>query len=837
MPSRIAHQQKSDLIARVAAEARDRMGAQDGPVIAAFIEHYYANVPPKDLVAQGADALFGAALAHWKAALARTPGHSLVRVYTPSLEEHGWNADHTVVEVVTDDMPFLVDSVTAELNDRNLAVHLVIHPVFAVTRDAGGRPAAFAPRAEDGKATGAAAPESLMHVKISEQSPEHWDAIRDGVAAVLDDVRASVEDWQAMRTRMEGVIDDLGRAPKVAGTDMAEVVAFLQWIHDNHYTFLGYRDYTFKGRGDKRTVHVDPDTGLGVLRDPAVVVFRELQDLQFMSPDVRGFVEQPAVLFVTKANKLATVHRRVHMDAIGIKRFDKQGKVVGERVFVGLFTSAAYNRSARDIPLLRHKVRTSLERAGFATNGHDGKALINILETFPRDELFQISEDELLRTALGILHLQERQRVALFVRRDDFERFVSCLIYVPRDRYTTDLRRRLQAILEDTFAGTVTAHYSQLGDSALARLHIIVQTRPGEIPDFEVEEVEARLVEEARSWADRLQEALVADQGEEKGLALMRVYQRAFKSDYRERFNAASAVNDVRKVERALAADDLELSLYRPIETAEDEFRFKVYHKDRPLPLSDVLPMLENMGLKVIDEVPHAIRPLVGDKRQLVMLHDFGLRARDGGPVDLAAIRDNFQETFRRVWQGDAESDDFNSLILHAGLNWREVVVIRAYCKYLRQAGIAFSQAYMEQTLAANPAIARSIVALFRARFDPALGDGAEAAQQAVRQDLDKALEQVVSADEDRILRRFINIVESSLRTNFYQTGDDGMPKPYLSFKLDSRAVDELPLPRPLREIFVYSPRVEGVHLRFGLVARGGLRWSVRRGPAALAGG
>ncbi|HIM42417.1 MAG TPA: NAD-glutamate dehydrogenase, partial [Rhodospirillales bacterium] len=493
----------------------------------------------------------------------------------------------------------------------------------------------------------------------------------------------------------------------------------------------------------------------------------------------------------------------------------------------GLFTSVAYSRSPRDIPMLRRRLDKTLERAGFSSGSHNSKALMNILETFPRDELFQISDDSLFETSLGILHLQDRQRVALFIRGDYFERFMSCLIYVPRDRYSMALRHDLQDILCEAFNGEVAAHHAKLGDLPLARLHVIIRTTPGKIPPYDAVKIEARLIQASRSWSDRLSDALIEAHGEEKGLDLLHRYADAFDAGYRESHDGARTLQDIDIIEDVLATGAIGLHIYRPPEEPETQIRFKVYHPDRPIPLSDVLPLFEHMGFKVMVELKHEAT-IRNDERRKILIHDFGLQSRDGSGVDLDAIGENLKDAFRRVWDGETESDGFNALVPSVGLDWREVVILRAYSKFLRQAGIAFSQAYMEQTLAANGLITRQIVDLFLTLFD--LGaKGAKAKAKRIRQRLIKNLDGVVSADEDRILRRFINAVDSTLRTNFFQTAADGRPKPYLSFKLDSKNLDDLPLPRPLREIFVYSPRVEGVHLRFGLVARGGLRWSDRR--------
>ncbi len=812
---------KTELIDAVLTTAKERLSAANAKTVCLFLQTYYDNVAPSDLADATPETLFGAALAHWKLGVKRKPGKSLVRVYNPNLEEDGWTSDHTVIEVINDDMPFLVDSITAELNRQELTVHLVVHPVIGVSRAKDGK---VDEMVSVDKLSKNAVSESYMHLQITEQSGERLQELRKGIEKVVEDVRSAVEDWLKMREAMATVIDELDSAPKgLAAEDVDESQDFLRWAHDDHFTFLGYRDYDFIINVSGASVIVNRETGLGVLRNPSVVVFRELQNLASMPPEVRAFVSQGDLLNVTKTSSVSTVHRPVHMDSIGIKRYDAKGKVIGQRIFIGLFTSSAYNRSVRDIPLLRLKMQKIFKRSGFPPGSHDGKALLNILETYPRDELFQASEDHLFETALGILHLQERQRVALFLRRDDFERFMSCQIFVPRDRFSTVLRKKVQKVLEDAFNGEQLAYYTQLGDQPLARLHVKIQTTPGKIPDYNFDDIEADLVEVTRSWDDKLLQKLTLAFGEEKGLRYFQRYRHAFMAAYQDHFSATQTVNDIENIEKALETGELVMSLYRPVEAEDDQVWFKVYHLDSAIPLSDVLPMLEDMGLKVLDELPYQVRPDVSANR-LVMIHDFGLRTRDGSSVNLAAVRKKFQDAFSRIWTGEVESDGFNALVLLGGLGWRDVMVLRACCKYLRQAGITFSQEYMEQTLANNPFLAREIVDLFKVRFDP---KGANKVKALVKR-LEADLEKVQSADEDRILRRFINLVMSMLRTNFYHT-HDGAPKPYLSFKLDSEMVDELPLPRPFREIFVYSPRVEGVHLRFGMVARGGLRWSDRR--------
>ncbi len=811
---RKAEQHKTELIHKAAALAAKRLDRPRAEAAERFIRQFYANVSPDDLMGEEPENLYCAALSLWNHGQKRRPGQAKVRVFNPRVDEHGWHSPHTVVEIVNDDMPFLVDSVTAELGRANLAVLLVIHPIVKVKRDSAGQMAE----------SGTPRDESFMQVRITEQrDPQRLEQIRRDIERVLEDVRVAVADWKPMLAEAREAVAELDRAPPpLPAEEVAEARAFLQWLVDDNFTFLGCRDYDFVGEGEQATTSIVPGSGLGILRDDSVSVFDRLRNTERLPPDVRYFLNQSRLLMVTKANRKATVHRPVQMDTVGVKRFDAAGKVVGEKLFVGLFTSAAYSRSPRDIPILRRKVEDCVARAGFDPASHDGKALLHILEGFPRDELFQMSADELFDTALGILHLQERQRIALFARRDPFERFVSCLVYLPRDRLNTELRLRMQEILAEAFDGRLGAFYTQMTDENLARLHIVIETTPGAVPEVDLGEVEARLMEAGRSWTDHLQEALVEAHGEERGFALLRRYADAFPLSYRERFAAQAAVLDIQHAEAALAERRLAINLYRPIESPAQELRLKLYVAGSPLTLSDVLPTLEHMGLRVLTEHPFQLR--LGDSSEAVWLHDFRMEAADGAEIELSEVKEVFHESYEKVAAGEMEDDGFNKLVLSAHLDWREVSVLRAYAKYLRQAGIAFSQIYMEEALARNAQIARRLVRLFRALFNPAKQDTADARARLNGQEILKGLDSVANLDEDRILRRFLNLIQATLRTNFFQPG-----KPYISFKLDSQQIEDLPLPRPLVEIWVYSPRVEAVHLRGGRVARGGIRWSDRR--------
>ena len=792
----------------------------------AFIRHFYDDVPPGDIANEQADDLLGAAASIRQFAAKRTPGEVKVRAFNPRVEDHGWHARHTVVEIINDDMPFLVDSVTMELNRLGVSVHLVIHPIFDIVRDRSGTARSIDPARHGPKN---ATRESIMHVDVDEQTaPEILNEIETGLLQVLDDVRAAVSDWSLMKERVGEIVEELTSSPtKQSEADVQEAIAFLNWINDDHFTILGIRDTEFVGRGRNAKMKILPDGAHGILRKPGVQVFDGLRNLGRLPNDVQEFLRQPRLLRIAKSNRRSTVHRRVHMDTIAVKKFDGRGKVTGEHLIVGLFTSAAYSQSPREIPLLRRKVAEVIRLSGFDSRSHVGKALQHIVETFPRDELLQIDAEDLLEIGRGVIHLQDRQRIALFARRDAFERFVSAFVYIPRDRYTTALRLIFEDILCKAFNGTISAHFAHLTDEVLGRLHLIVATTPGTIPDYDLNDVENQLIEAARSWSDRLSDALVEELGEERGNALLYRYGDAFSTAYCEQFHAETAVVDILRIEEARTGGRLNLDLYRPADAEGHQVKFKIYSVGAPIPLSDVLPMLENMGLQVISEVPYEVAPQGSDSN--IFIHDFLLQAGVDEDIHISEVRQSFHDTFGRVWRGDTEDDGFNRLVLRAGLGWRDVVVLRSYCKFLRQATIPFSQEYMEETLATNPQLTGLLIRLFRVRFDPDLEKNRDREVKSVTAQIARRLDEVQNLDEDRMLRRYLNLIEATLRTNFFQRDESGEPRPYFTVKFDSQRLDDLPRPRPLREVFVHDPRFEAVHLRFGLVARGGLRWSDRR--------
>jgi len=802
--------------------ARGRLPEPAFVIVEPFLRHYYDFVDADDLQSRAIADLYGAALAHWQTAQRFVPGSERLRVYNPILEQHGWHSDHTVIEIVNDDMPFLVDSVSMAVNRLGLALHSVVHPVFRIWRGADGSIVHVGQGAEDaGDKQSQLA--SFIHFEVDRcGDAAKLDALRDDIARVLGDVRAAVEDWPKIVEIARATIKDM--KARETGVEGAEARAFLEWMADDHFTFLGQRDYELVSHDVGFGLRALPESGHGILRDSLRPV--GAADVTPLPAAAAQIITGASPIFLTKANSRATVHRPGYLDYVGIKLTGADGKTIGERRFIGLYTSTAYFVSAAEIPIVRRKCANIVRRAGFLPKGHLAKSLVTVLETYPRDELFQAEEDQLYDIALGVLRLQEHQRTRLFVRRDRFDRFVSCLVFVPRDKYNTDLRRRIANLLIEAFNGASVEFTPLLSESTLARIHFVVHAEPGAMPDVDTRELEARLVQVTRRWQDDLADALLDAFGEEQGNRLLQHYADSFPAGYRDDYPARTAVRDIELIERLQGSERIAMNLYRPIESGPRGFRFKVYRAGQPIALSRSLPMLEHLGVRVDEERPYLIEALGAAP---AWIHDFGLELADDGEFDIERVKNLFEDAFEQVWTGEIESDDFNRLVLRAQLAAREVTILRAYAKYLRQVGSTFSDAYIERALTGNPTIARKLVELFVARFDPALGDTRDARVELLLKWIDTALDQVPNLDEDRILRQFLGVIKATQRTNYYRLDHEGRPKPYLSFKFNPARVPGLPEPKPMFEIWVYSPRVEGVHLRGGRAARGGLRWSDRR--------
>jgi glutamate dehydrogenase len=838
---------------RVEAEAR-RRGCSDADDV--LFEGYFADVADDDLVPRDPVDVCGLVLAHRDLARRRQPGTAHVRVSTPDVQSDGWTTGHTVVQVVTDDMPFLVDSVTNEISRSGRGIHLVVHPQVLVRRRDDGwltEVVRVAPARDAAAGTeGDTLVESWIHVEIDRSDSTEADAaLAASLERVLGDVRVAVEDWGPMRERAIAVAEELEERvpPGVDPEDLSEAAGLLRWLADGHFTFLGHREYVL-GEEDvhpEAVLRSVPGSGLGILREPPGAGPKETLLDEHLAERAR----RRNVLVLTKANSRATVHGAGYLDYVGVKSFAPDGTVVGERRFLGLLSSAAYTGSVLQVPVIDRKVATVLERSGHDPRSHSGKELLSILENYPRDELFAADVDTLSRITTGIQQLQERRRTRMFVRPDDYGRFVTCLVFLPRDRYTTRVRLAIQDVLTEAFGAVGIEHSSLVSESVLARLFFVVrlgQRRGGsvaaDLDGVDLAEVARRVEACTRSWDEDLGDGLRADLGEADAVRLQRRWAGALPEAYREDVAPRVAVGDLARLEAMAAgrgaAPDMDLQLYHPVGAAEDESRLKLYRRDQ-LSLSALLPFFDNLGVEVVDQRPYH---LVGHGRGgQAWIYDLGLRLPEvavdpGTTTGLGRLAARFTDAFVAAWTGTTETDRYDRLVLRGGLTWRQVSVLRTYGRYLRQTGTSFSDEYIAAALAANPEVARLLVNVFETRFHPlrfAAGPGQRpspprvAAQGRAAQAVRAALDDVASLAHDRILRSLLGCMEASLRTSFYRTGPDGQPNPTVAVKLDPRRVPDLPSPRPAFEIWVCGPRVEGVHLRFGAVARGGLRWSDRR--------
>jgi glutamate dehydrogenase len=822
--------EKSHLLTAAIALAERGSGSGGPPKdeVGGLLNAYYRHVAIDDVIDRSAEELYGALVSHYRAAEVRPQGTASVHVYTPTLAEHGWSAGgHSVVEVVTDDMPFLVDSVVMELSRQQRDVHLVIHPQFDVRRDVTGKLEQIAcPDNESAAPAEDFERESWMHIEISRVGhDEDVDAIAADVQRVLRDVRESVEDWPRMQLQITGIVERLRSdpPPTIRAAELASGIAFLEWLADDHFTFLGYREYHLEREGGDEYLRGVPGTGYGILRDDP-----DLSAVAKLPSKGAEMAREHTLLVLAKANSRATVHRPAYLDYVGVKMFDDAGEVTGERRFLGLFSSAAYTESVWHVPLLREKAKDVLRTVGLDPHSHAGKSLIDTLETYPRDELFHTPVDELATMAARVMETRGRRQLRIFVRRDTYGRYVSVLVFLPRDRYNTTVRERFSEILKERFNGESIEFTVKMSESTTARVHFVVHPPRGQdIPDVDVSELERRLTDASRSWRDDFTAATIVEFGEDIGSRLARTFESSFPEAYKEDFSAATGALDLARLE-ALGDAGTDLSLFSPLDAARGEARLKVFRRGASISLSEVLPALSSMGVEVVDERPYQLDHVDHPS----YIYEFGLRYPPGMPDQM---REPFQDTIRAVWDGYNEIDGFNALVLAAGLTWRQATVLRAYAKYMKQGNSPFAVDYIESALLGNTDITRLLVQLFEARFDPGRnGLAADAEARTARVEevtgrIERALDDVASLDQDRILRSYLTHIRATLRTNYFQLTTDGQHHTYMSFKLEPSAIPDLPRPRPRFEIFVYSPRVEGVHLRFGAVARGGLRWSDRR--------
>ena len=773
-----------------------------------YLACYFVDVELGGAGEASPEDLIGAALQHFRLGELRPLRQPAIALYTPDFDRHGWHSPHTVIDVVTDDMPFLVDSITLLVYRHGLVIHRLLHPLLGAERDAAGRLQRSLPRGAPGSQ-----PESWIHLEIDRIGDSLLvEQLHREIADVLGDVRAAVEDGPAMQQQMRVTEEEVGTA-EVAESD--EVAAYLRWIAANNFVFLGFADYCV-ATGDCTLSRV-ADSGLGILRHTDHPLFGRC--LAGIPGEIAELAREPLPAILVKADARSTVHRSAYLDFIGVKRYAGDGSIVGLRAFVGLYTAHVYHVSATDIPLLRRKIAAVRQEIGFVARSHRDKTLLNVLETYPRDELIEIAHGDLLRIARGIVALHEREQVRVFLRDDPWGRYVSAIAYLPRDRFDTTIRERISALLYEALAAERVDFFIMIGEARLARLHFIARTPVGTRYHYDAEAIEQQVARIVRGWSDELKQNLVGHYGEELGNSLLRRYAAKLPLSYQERVTAASAVSDLERLQTAEHSGRVEVKLSAAQADDGAHQHLKLFRRGRPRPLSAILPVLENLGLTVLSEQPFSL------PRSDLHIADFAVQLPQAAALDDDATRQAFRDLLERLLRDQAENDGFNRLVLLAGLDGRQISILRAYTRYLRQAGLPFSQAYVERCLATHFEITRGLIELFEALFSPTADD---LRAGVLANELNMALLQVSNPDDDRILAALQTVIGATLRTNAYQPGADGRPKAYLAFKFSSRDIPFLPAPAPLYEIFVYSDRVEGVHLRGARVARGGLRWSDR---------
>ena len=792
-----------------------------------FHQQFFKNISKGDLAQMAPESIAYTTKTHLKLAASRKHKNApAISIHTPTLKQDGWDAGRTIIDIVNDDMAFLVDSVVAEIIRYNYHISVFVHPILYADKDSKGQFINFSAQKKNDKSVGL----SHIHIELNRViGKTQKDNLKKRLQIVLGDVKLANRDWQVMREKVTAGHVHLHKAPSNYKKELIrEYEEFLTYLYDNNFTFLGYREYSFSGSGNTIKSKIVKGSSLGVLSDERQPVYINEARLSLTDnqQEKRASLNP---LTVSKVNRRSTVHRRVPLDAITIKKYNKNGKVTGEILFVGLFTAVTYSRSIQDIPYLRYKVEKVITKTGYEYASHNQKAIRHILEKYPRDEIFQMPENLLFKHANSILRLQEKPQIALYTRTDPFGRYISCLVYIPRDRYETKLRLKIQSVLEESLGGKTTNHKVLQDDSPLSRVLFLIDINAlDSIPKFSEKKLENNIIRAAQNWSDVLSEAIEDNiDNPIRAAELVDNYSNAFPTGYKEHYAAKQAVLDIEKIEDIIATDDIELELYEESNDEQKEIRLKLYRNTTPLALSDVLPILENIGLNVITELPSEIKPLHID--HTVWIHDFLLETKDGMPeVDILKAKETFEDVFKKIWAQDLENDTLNMLSFYAKMPWEDITILRAYLHYLRQTAIAFSLPYMEGAITSYPAIATQIVSFFKDKFDPTHNVMSEKQIENCIQTIYKHLENVSSLDHDRIFRSLAGLIKATLRTNFFQTDENGAQKKYLSFKLDSNQIEDLPLPKPYREIFVYAGWMEGVHLRGDKIARGGLRWSDR---------
>lgn len=818
----VTHHQHSVLLEKVFSLINEKVDAKESAQVQEFAHLLFKNMAFNDLNGRSDSDLYGAALSLWRQLQEKRAGTPLIKVFNPEIAKQGWQSSYTVIQIIVDDMPFLVDSMRMAINRLHINSHLILHTPMHFIRDDNNTVSSFV--GADSRSQ-AHCSETVFFIEIDRQSrASDIKRLTDELHSVVSEVSLSVSDWQTMREKLAVITKTFDDSKSHAAKDViAQGKTFLNWLNDHNFTLMGYRYYSVTPIEGDHIWIPDNDSSLGLMKNSISDKQRLLSQMPASARD-EALSSNP--LLLTKTNTHSRVHRPAYMDYIGIKEFDDKGMVCAEHRFLGLYSASFYNSSAAELPMLREKIERMCKLSGFEAGTHAYKAFVNIVETYPRDELLQTSDEELAQIILGIFQMQERGMSKLFVRRDTFGRFFSCMVYVPRERYNTQLRKETQALLKRSFNADGDVEFNTyFSESVYARTHYIARVSNNNL-EFDVNEIENNLIELTKSWQDKLSAKIVTFYGEETGKEIVRKYDNAFSRSYTEQNLPSAALVDIQHIETLSEQSPLDILFYRPQEEGSDSdiVKLKLYYRNEPIHLSDVLPMLENFGLRVIDESPYRV---TNESGEISWVMDFTMLHKRSTDFDMERAQELFQSAFADVWNTQLEDDGFNRLILGGQIEGRMVTIVRAYAKYMRQIGSSFSIDYIANTLASYPDIAEELIRFFHQKFCPTIKRNTKKVE-SLGQGILQKLDGVSNLDDDRIIRRYLDLINATLRTNFYQQDNEGNSKHYVSFKLLPERIPEMPLPMPKFEIFVYSPRVEGVHLRGGKVARGGLRWSDR---------
>jgi len=819
-------QDRKKFDAQIQKAINEALPKKDASSVILFAEQLFTSLFLDEFKGRRVTDILGLIISAWKFVSKFDGKHAKVEVFNPNLEVSGWQSSHTVLMVLQKSVPFIVDSVRMELSSREIKTHSIQYSTIRCNRSKKGDVTAFVTKKE-GQQT---EEETLVFIEVDKHSDKKaLTSLRKSIVSIMDDVTVTVNDYEKMLSHTVASSKELSstKSKIISSPDMKEGVDFLHWIEGDRFTFLGYVEYALSGTGKKQKLEPVSGTELGILRKHT----DQLDQIGLSSvanKNKHQLLSQQLITFA-KSSKRSSVHRPAYPDCISIKKFDAKGHIIGEHCFLGLFTAQAYHENPNLIPLLRLKTQSVMERSGLNPRDYRGKELEELLAVYPRDELFQVGTDELYDVVMGTLFIQERRQTRLFMREDSYGRFVSCLVYVPRDIFNTNLRVKIQDILVGDLNGLDVDFNTYISESVLARTQITIKIDPVEGHAFNIEKLEQKIIDVAQSWEDDLEISLFDAYGEEHANQYINKYRTAFSSSYREEFSPRRAAIDIEHIESVTKGDQqLSMSFYRSLDEDDQVVHFKLFHADQPVPLSDVMPIFENMGFRVIGERPYEA---VDRDGHTVWLHDFMLTTNTRQSIDIEKIRKPFEDLFTKVWLGEAENDSFNRMVIASYMNWREIAVIRSYSRYMRQIRISNSQEFISNTIVTNVEISQILIQLFESRFNPAFNEpgvstGTE--QQSQEEKFFEALDKVQNLTEDKILRLYLDLIKATVRTNYYQSDKNGEDKSYISFKLKPRLIPNVPLPVPMFEIFVYSPRIEGVHLRGGKVARGGLRWSDR---------